>query len=459
MDNTYGARAASKSKPDKSNKTMDQTAQGSRSQEVRDKHAKYLLPAVSNYYADSIVLDSGSGMHVCDIDGREYLDFFGGILTVSVGHCNPEVTEPLKAQIDRLGHVSTLYPTMPIVELAERLARITPGKLQKSMFTSSGSEADDTAVVLAQIFTGSQEIIALRHGYSGRGVLSQSLTAHAPWRAIPSQVAGIKHAMSPYCYRCPLGLKYPDCEVRCATDLKELIQTTTTGQIAGFIAEPIQGVGGFITPPKEYFKIAVDIVRDHGGVFICDEVQTGFGRCGSKMFGIEHWGVEPEIMTMAKGVANGMPLGITIATPEIADSFQKLTISTFGGNPICSTAANATLEYIEREELPKNSEVQGKRLRDGLEELQRRHPKVIGDVRGLGLMQGLELVVDETVGDRTPAPKATARLFEETKTRGLLIGKGGLHGNSIRISPPMIVGASEVDEALRILGESFEAMA
>jgi len=439
--------------------TMDPTAQKSQAEDIRDKHAKYLLPAVANYYAESIPLESGSGMYVTDVDGRQYLDFFGGILTVSVGHCNPEVTGPLKAQVDRLGHVSTLYPTLPIVELAERMARITPGRLQKSMFTTSGSEADDTAVVLAQVFTGAQEIIALRHGYSGRGVLSQSLTAHSTWRAVPTQIAAVKHAMAPYCYRCPLGLKYPDCEVRCATDLEELIQTTTTGQIAGFIAEPIQGVGGFITPPKEYFQIAVDIIREHGGIFICDEVQTGFGRTGKKMFGIEHWGVEPEIMTMAKGVANGMPLGVTIATPEVADTFQKLTISTFGGNPICSAAANATLDHIEREELPANAETQGKRLREGLEDLQRRYPKIIGDVRGMGLMQGIELVVDETAGDRTPAPEATARLFEQTKERGLLIGKGGLHGNVIRISPPMIVGAGEIDDALRILAESFEAMA
>ena len=240
---------------------MDPTAQKSQATEIRDKHAKYLLPAVANYYAESIPLESGSGMYVTDVDGRQYLDFFGGILTVSVGHCNPQVNEPLKAQVDRLGHVSTLYPTVPIVELAERMARITPGRLQKSMFTTSGSEADDTAVVLAQIFTGAQEIIALRHGYSGRGVLSQSLTAHSTWRAVPTQIAAVKHAMAPYCYRCPLGLKYPECEVRCATDLKELIQTTTTGQVAGFIAEPIQGVGGFITPPKEYFQIAVDIIR------------------------------------------------------------------------------------------------------------------------------------------------------------------------------------------------------
>jgi 4-aminobutyrate aminotransferase-like enzyme len=213
-----------------------------------------------------------------------------------------------------------------------------------------------------------------------------------------------------------------------------------------------------VVPPPEYFQKAVEIVRRYGGVFICDEVQTGFGRTGSKYFGIEHWGVKPEIMTMAKGVANGMPLGVTMATPEVADSFKKLTISTFGGNPMSCAAANATLKVMEDENIPQNSEKMGARLRAGLEEIQRRHPKILGDVRGMGLMQGLELVVDEPGGDRSPNPQAVARIFEETKGRGLLIGKGGLHGNVIRISPPMTVGESEVDEALTILEESFAAI-
>ena len=434
-------------------------AERSRAAEAREKHQKYLMPSVANYYREPVVLDSGKGMHVTDADGREYLDFFGGILTVSVGHCDERVTEPLKAQIDRLGHVSSLYPTVPTVELAERLARITPGRLQKSIFVASGTEADETAVALAQIYTGAMEIIGLRHGYSGRSMLAQSLTAHAPWRAVPTQIAGVKHAVSPYCYRCPLGLSYPSCEVKCATDLEELIQTTTTGRPAAFLAEPIQGVGGFITPPPEYFPIAVDIVRRHGGVFICDEVQTGFGRTGRKMFGIENWGVQPDIMTMAKGVANGMPLGVCIATPEIADAFQKLTISTFGGNPMSCAAANATLDVIENESLAENSETQGRRLREGLRELRKRYPDVIGEVRGMGLMQAIELVMNEAAKDRRPNPEATLKLFEQTKKRGLLIGKGGLHGNVIRISPPLTVDAGAIDEALRIFDESFAAMA
>ncbi|GJM43300.1 MAG: aminotransferase [Gemmatimonadota bacterium] len=426
--------------------------------ETRRKHAEYLQPAVANYYAEPLVLESGKGMYVKDVDGREYLDFFGGILTVSIGHCDDRVTGAITAQVQRLGHVSSLYPVVPVVELAERLARITPGRLQKSIFNASGTEADDTAVVLSQLHTGAMEIIALRHGYHGRGTMAQSLTGHAAWRAVPSQVAGVKHAMSPYCYRCPLGLKYPSCEVKCARDIEELIQTTTVGKVAAFLAEPIQGVGGFITPPAEYFQIAVDIVRKYGGVFICDEVQTGFGRTGKHMFGIEHWGVEPEIMTMAKGIANGMPLAVCIATPEIADAFQKLTISTFGGSPVSCAAANATLEIIESENLADRAEQAGTRLRSGLEELKRRFPKTIGDVRGKGLMQALELVVDESAGDRTPNAQATGQLFEETRKRGMLIGKGGLNGNCIRISPPLTVSDSEVDDALRIFGDSFEAM-
>jgi alanine-glyoxylate transaminase/(R)-3-amino-2-methylpropionate-pyruvate transaminase len=440
-------------------KTETKTALGkSLADEVRRKHKEFLFPATANYYQEPLVLESGKGMFLRDTEGREFLDFFGGILTVSIGHCDERVTAALKAQIDRLGHVSTLYPTLPAVELAERLARITPGKLKKSYFTASGTEADETAVVLAQVYTGAQEIVALRYGYSGRSMLAQALTGHSPWRAIPTQIASVKHAVSPYCYRCPLGLKYPSCEVKCAQDIEELIQTTTVGKVAGLLAEPIQGVGGFITPPPEYFKLAVDIVRRYGGVFICDEVQTGFGRTGGKMFGIEHWGVEPDIMTMAKGVANGMPLGVTIATDEIASSFKKSTISTFGGNPMSCAAANATLEVMEEEDLKGNAERQGQRLRDGLEELKRRHPKVIGDVRGKGLMQALELVKNEQQGDRTPDGAAVGRLFEETKKRGLLIGRGGLFGNCVRISPPLTVQAAHVDDALRILRESFATL-
>ena len=426
------------------------------SADVRAKHREYLFPAVANYYREPLVLAEGKGLRLKDLDGREYLDFFGGILTVSVGHANDHVNAAVKAQLDRLGHVSTLYPTVPIVQLAEKLSSITPGQLRKCYFTSSGTEADETAVMMAQVYTGSTEVVALRHGYSGRSMLAQSLTAQAPWRAVPTQVAGVKHALAPYCYRCPLGLTYPSCGVRCARDIEELIRTTTQGRVAAFLAEPIQGVGGVVTPPKEYFQIAVEIVRRYGGVFICDEVQTGFCRTGT-WWGCEAYDVEPEIMTMAKGIANGLPISATICTPAIADSLKSLTISTFGGNRVSAAAANATIEFMETHDLKTNAARQGARLREGLERLQRKYPRVIGDVRGMGLMQGVELVVDETAGNRTPNPEATARLFEETKARGLLIGKGGLYGNVLRIAPPLVVTPADVDEALSKLDESFAA--
>jgi 4-aminobutyrate aminotransferase-like enzyme len=425
---------------------------------VRAKQKEFLFPSCANYYQEPIVPATGRGTRVTDQDGREYLDFFGGILTLSVGHGHPKVNAALKAQIDRIGHVSSLYPHAQVVQLAETLARITPGRLKKSYFVASGTEADETAVTLAQVFTGSLEIIALRHGYSGRSTLAQSLTGHATWRAVPSQVAAVKHAMAPYCYRCPLKLRYPDCGIQCAKDIEELVATTTTGKIAGFIAEPILGVGGFITPPPEYFGIAVDIVRKHGGIFLCDEVQTGFGRTGKHLFGISHWGVEPDVMTMAKGIANGMPLAACIATPEVADAFGKLQISTFGGNPVSCAAANATIDVIESDRLVQNAEIQGQRLREGLEALQGRFKRTIGDVRGKGLMQALELVVDESAGDRTPNPQATAKVFEATKQRGLLIGKGGLYGNVFRIAPALNVEAREIDEALAVLQESFASV-
>lgn len=423
--------------------------------EIKARHDKVMFPATANFYAEAIALKEGKGSRVTDHDGVTYLDFFGGILTVSVGHANERVATRVKQQIDRLSHVSTLYPTLPMVELAEKLINIAPGKLDKAFFTASGTEADETAVALAQAHTGRTELIALRHGYSGRSMLAQSLTAHSTYRGVPTQIAGIKHAAAPYCYRCPYGQKPDACSLECAKDIEDVIQTTTTGAIAGFLAEPIQGVGGFITPPKDYFKLANEIIKKYGGVFIADEVQTGFGRTGGKWWGIEQYGVEPDIMTMAKGIANGLPIAACLATTELAASWKKGTISTFGGNPVSSVAALAVLEEIEEKKLLENCAQRGSELREGLEYLKRQFPKVIGDVRGMGLMQALELVVDETAGNRAHNPGAVLALFEETKKRGLLIGRGGLKGNIIRISPALNVSAADIKEALKVLEDSF----
>ena len=418
--------------------------------EIIEKHRKYLFSCVANYYEEPLVVDHAKGSTVVDVEGREYLDFFGGIVTISVGHCNEKVTGAVEAQTNKLQHISTLYPNEPHVRLAEKLAEITPGRLQKSFFTNSGTEANETAVLLAQLHTKCQDVIALRHSYSGRSHLAMSLTAHAAWRLTPTPAAGIHHIPNAYCYRCPFGLTYPSCDLKCAKDLEEAIQTETSGRIAAFMAEPIQGIGGFITPPKEYFQVIASILRQYGGLFICDEVQTGWGRTGGKMFGIEHWGVEPDIMTFAKGMANGVPIGATIARAEIADSMKGLTISTFGGNPVTSAAALATIQVIEEENLVDNARVMGRRLREGLEALKQKYP-VIGDVRGMGLMQGLELVGEH----KRPDGEAVRRLFERTKANGLLIGKGGLMGNVIRITPPLNVTKDEIDRALKLLDQSF----
>jgi 4-aminobutyrate aminotransferase len=419
---------------------------------VRKKHAEFVMPCTINYYAEPLVLRHGRGMHVEDADGKRYLDFFGGILTIGLSHCHPEIADAIAEQAHTLGHTSSLYQNEWIVRLAERIAQLTPGRLQKSFFTSSGTEADEMAVTLAKIYTGRQEIIALRHSYSGRGMYAISAMGHAAWRPIPPVMPGITHAPAPYCYRCPFGQTYPSCGVRCAEDLKEILSTTTTGKPAAFIAEPILGVGGFIVPPKEYFPRAVEIVRQAGGVFICDEVQTGWGRTGTHWNGIDHYGVQPEIMTFAKGTGSGLPIGITVATPEVADSFRGLTLSTFGGNPLSMVAALATLHIMEREDIPARAARLGAMLRKGLHELAERHP-LIGDVRGLGLMQAIELVEDRNT--KEPAPKRANALLEAARRRGLLIGKGGLYGNTMRIAPPMLVNEEDIEQCLAILDQAL----
>jgi len=432
--------------------TTQPIAGPSRSEEVLRKHKEYLWPAITNYYQNPLVADRGQMQYLWDLEGRKYLDFFGGILTVSVGHANPKITGKIKAQVDRLQHTSTLYPNEAIVALAEKLAQITPGKLQKSFFSNSGTEANEAAILLARMATGSYDVVALRHAYSGSSQLAKAVTGQAPWRKAAVISVGIAHAINPYCYRCPLGLKYPDCGVACANDVENLIQTGTSGSIAAFVAEPIQGVGGFITPPPEYFKIVFKIVKKYGGLFIADEVQTGFGRTGKKWFGIEQWEVTPDIITCAKGMANGAPVGATITTSELAGSFIGLTISTFGGNPVTAVAARATIEVIEEEKLLENSHTVGTYLRGKLDALKEKYP-VIGDVRGMGLMQALELVKDRET--KEPAPEATVQLMERARDNGLLIGKGGLYGNVIRLSPPLNIAKADVDEAIGLLDKSL----
>src|SRR5438034_8651826 len=407
------------------------------------KHQQYLFPAVSMYYKEPIALVKGEGPWVWDDQGNKYLDAFGGVLTVSVGHANPKVVEAIVNQVKQINHTSTLYANKPQSDLAEKLASIAPGNLKKTFFTSSGTEANETAVAAAKTYTGRHDLIVLRHSYSGRSATTLAMCGQSNWKKPVNIVPGIHHAHAPYCYRCPFNLQYPECGLKCAEDIEELIQTETGGENAAFFAETVIGAGGFIVPPPGYFEKAAGIARKYGGLFISDEVQAAWGRTGDHMFGISHWNVTPDILTSAKGMGNGAPIGLTIATPEVADKYPGVSFATFGGNPISTTAAIATINFIEDNDLVKNCAVIGKHLSERFAQLKEKH-KLVGDARGLGLMQALELVKDRKT--KEPDAKATARVFEETKKRGVLIGKGGVWGNVIRTGLMLNCTKAHTDE-------------
>nr|NIP57616.1 aminotransferase class III-fold pyridoxal phosphate-dependent enzyme [Gemmatimonadota bacterium]NIT86526.1 aminotransferase class III-fold pyridoxal phosphate-dependent enzyme [Gemmatimonadota bacterium]NIU30386.1 aminotransferase class III-fold pyridoxal phosphate-dependent enzyme [Gemmatimonadota bacterium]NIU35264.1 aminotransferase class III-fold pyridoxal phosphate-dependent enzyme [Gemmatimonadota bacterium]NIV60779.1 aminotransferase class III-fold pyridoxal phosphate-dependent enzyme len=332
----------------------------------------------------------------------------------------------------------------------EKIAELAPGALDRLAFTNSGTEAVETAIVAACLYTGRSEIVALRHAYSGRSVLTTNITGHSGWRPLSSQIAGIKHARSPYVYRSPLG---PDAGEEDQVDffiddLIETIETTTSGRPAALIAETIQGVGGFIVPPQGYLKRAAEVIRSYGGLFIADEVQTGWGRTGERWFGIEHDGVVPDIMVMAKGIANGWPVGATITTDDVAEAWTAASISTYGGNPVSMAAAGATIDVMMEEDVPTRSAERGAQIRATLEALQQEYDW-IGDVRGMGLMQAMELVEDGR--SRAPSPERASALKEATKEERLLVGTGGLNGHVVRMGPSMLITEEETAEALERL--------
>jgi 4-aminobutyrate aminotransferase len=424
-------------------------------QQVAEGYREHLFPCEPLLYKDPLVLVQGSGAKAVDSEGVEYLDFFSGILSTSIGHCNPEVVARVREQIGTLGHTSTLYMTENQVDVARRLADLAPGDLKRTFFTNSGTEAVETAVMAACHFTGRSEVIGLRYAYSGRSFLATNLGGQAAWRPLASSIPGIKHVLSPYPYRCPF--KIP-CDESCvdsfARDLEEAIQTTTNGRPAAFMAETILGAGGYIVPPPGYFQRAAEIIRAYGGVFICDEVQAGFGRTG-KWFGIQHWDVVPDIMVMAKGIANGFPVGATITRDEIAEAWSGATISTFGGNPVSMAAAATTLDVMVREDTPARSETRGKQLRQGLDAIGEQHDW-IGEVRGMGLMQAMELVTDPKT--REPGTERGAQLLEASREEGLLVGLGGLHTHVLRLGPSMLITEEEVADGLQRLGRACRAV-
>lgn len=420
------------------------------------KRKEYMLPTLGSYYEKPMNLVRGEMQFLFDSEGKQYLDFFAGICTVSVGHSNPKVNAAVVDQVGKLQHTSTVFLTEPMVHLAERIAQITPGPLKRNIFTNSGTEANEYAVLLAKRHTGRNEIVALKHAYHGRSWLAGSLTALQSYRVDPMPVPGISFAENPYCYRCPFGQNPDGCGLECANDLEKVIQTQTSSNgPAVFIAETIQGVGGIITPPANYFKRIREITQKHGVLLHIDEVQAGFGRTGDKWFGIEHYGVQPDIMTMAKGMGNGYAIGGCITTDEIADSLKPGTINTFGGNPVSSVASLATIQYMEDEQLLARATELGKHLKDQLKALQEKLP-IIGEVRGMGLMIGVELVRDRKT--KEPANTEAIRVLDLMKDDGVIVGRGGIFGNVLRIQPPMVITKEDCDRMVAAMGKALETI-
>ena len=409
---------------------------------ILEKKKKYIMPCLGHFYSNPPEMVRGSMQYLFDSTGKKYLDCYAGVSVMNCGHANPAITEKLCEQIKTLQHVCNIYLTENFVNLAEKLAEVTPGKLQKSFFCSTGSEANEGALLLASIYTKNSEYIALRGGLHGRTKLDMSVTGIGMWRTDPEPVGGIHFAPNPYCYRCPLGKKYPECDLACANAVEDIISTMTSGHPAALIAETIQGNAGIVTPPKGYFKRLKEILEAHGTLLIIDEVQTGFARTG-KMFAIENYDVTPDIMTMAKALGNGAPISAFISTAKIADTYTMPGASTLGGNPVSSLAGLCVLNYIKEHHLAENAKERGGQLAKGLEELQKHHP-IIGDVRGIGLMRGAELVHV----DKTPAAKELDEILESLKDRGFIVGKNGLGRNVMAFQPPLVITREDIDNVL-----------
>jgi 4-aminobutyrate aminotransferase len=396
-----------------------------------------------------VVVDRAVGCTMIGTDGKEYLDCFSGIAVCNAGHGHPKVLAAAREQMDKLVHCCTyVYYNPRAAECARVLADITPGALQKTFFGNSGAEAIEGAMRIAKQYTKRKEVVCLSMSFHGRTAATLSITGNrGRKKGSGPYLSGVAFAPAPYCYRCPFKLKYPDCGCACAEHLDYVLKYNTAGDVAAFIAEPVMGEGGIIVPPPEYFKIAVEIMRADGGVFICDEVQSGFGRTG-KLFAIEHYDVEPEIMCMAKGIADGFPLGAFTVTAEIGDAFTPGDhLSTYGGSPICCAAAMANIEVMQEDKLPEASAARGEQLMARLNKF-KETCSLVGDVRGKGLMIGIELVKD---ADKTPAPDEAKAVRAKCLENGVMVGVGGILANVVRLQPPLVLTEEEADRAADIL--------
>ena len=420
--------------------------------EVIKLRSEFLTPALVTYYRDPIMLVDGHMQYLFDETGKRYLDGFAGIVSVSAGHCHPRIMQAVNMQNSRLQHTTTIYLHPNIAKFAEKLANTLPEGLDCVYFTNSGSEANDLAILMARAYTKNYDVIALRNGYHGGSQGAMGLTGHSSWKYSVPHGFGVHHTVVPDRYRGYFEYDDPESGAKYALDVKDLIERGSSGAIAAFIAEPIQGVGGVIEMPPNYLQNAYEYVRDAGGICISDEVQTGFGRTGEHFWGFENNNVVPDMVVMAKGIGNGCPLAAVVTTKEIAQSMtEAIHFNTFGGNPVSCAQGLATLEVILEDDLQGNAKHLGEQLFAGFADLQNKYA-CIGDVRGKGLMGGLELVKDE---DKTPATQLTADIFETCKDLGLLIGKGGYYGNVLRIKPPMCLTKEDIVFMLEVLDEAF----
>jgi len=415
--------------------------------DAMEKYSEYVITSFVKAI-QPIVIEKAQGAVVTGSDGRDYIDCFAGIAVVNAGHCNPEVIEAAKAQMDKLIHCcSYVYYNQAVADLAEKMAQITPGRLKKSFFANSGAEAIEGAMKVARLYTGKTEVVALTMSFHGRtwGALSVTGNAGRKKRGGP-YATGVSFAPAPYTFRS--DSRNPEEVVgQCVRALEDVLKFHTSGDVAAFIAEPLLGEGGIIIPPLNYFKAVKEVLDRHGILFIADEVQTGFGRTGA-MFALEHYGVEPDIIVTAKGIANGFPLGAFTTTDEIAAAFQPGDhLSTFGGNPVSCAAALANINFIEREDLPAKAREDGDYIIPRLRLLQEQFP-LIGEVRGLGLMIGIELVAADGI---TPAAARAEAVREFCLKHGVLVGVGGVYGNVVRIQPPLVITRDQIDCALEVL--------
>lgn len=402
------------------------------------------------------MLVEGWRQYVWDETGKRYLDGFGGIVTVSVGHRHPHVVEAARRQLETLQHTTTIYLHPNSGEYARQLAAKMPGDLKVCYFVNSGSEANDLALLMARAYTGTYDVIALRNAYHGGNAAGLALTAHSTWKFNVPHSFGVHHALAPDPYRGPYGRDDVQAGAKFADDIKQLIDFATPGRVAAFVAESIQGVGGCVVFPDGYLQAAYEHVRSAGGLCIADEVQSGFGRTGTHFWGFETQGVVPDIVTMAKGIGNGYPLAAVVTTPKIGSVLaQRIHFNTFGGNPVAMASGQAVLEVIEREGLQQNAAQVGARLLSGLEKLKQKHAW-IGDVRGKGLLLGVELVRDRR--SKEPAKAECAQVLENARDAGLLLGKGGLWGQTIRFAPPLCISPADADFMLEVLDHSLTGL-